>query len=48
MNDKKNCEKFLDQYFVCISKTEDYSECKLYLDMRDSCKSGLNQKKLKK
>lgn len=47
MSDKKSCEKFLDQYFICISKTEDYPECKLHLDKIDKCKI-LNQKKLNK
>lgn len=49
MNDKvikTKCSGFLDKYFTCISKSEDFLECKLYIDLMDKC--NLNQKKVSK
>ena len=34
----KNCNDFLDKFYSCISTTNDYGECKIFIDQLDKCK----------
>jgi len=47
MDEKEKCNQFLDKYFNCVSKSDDFPECKLYLDLMDMCKNTLDHKKTK-